>query len=356
MGESSLPRVVRITGNFGGQAPLSEVVRSAISAAFDAGWADPKKLSQASTRSRILESQAKESIATGLGIAVNEIEIVGEEELATFLALSGFLSPERELAIAAIDRGKIRSLSRAHTNHRIIPVDQHGALVAAEIPQGSLLSLQVANGETGILQDLPSLSARAELIVMDATTSGSRVNLETDWDAAIFSSPAWDGPSGIAIMAIRNLQQWRYPLPHIAPIRTPGGYSLPLLLASSVALENFTENSVHLRALNQYLRNSIVAAIPRTFCVGNLKNSLPHLLTFILPETVSEMVVRDLDALGITVESGSACSAIDLAPSHVLAAMNLPTDGAIRIRLRDSHTEGDIDDLVAALVKVCGDF
>jgi cysteine desulfurase len=127
-------------------------------------------------------------------------------------------------------------------------------------------------------------------------------------------------------------------------------------LASSVALENFKENSPHLRSLNQHLRKTIVAAIPGTYCVGDVENSLPHLLTIILPDTISEMVVRDLDALGITVEAGSACSPVDLAPSHVLAAMGLPTEGAIRIRLRDSHSESDIDELVTALVKVCSDL
>lgn len=348
--------MVRVTGNFGGQAPLSGVVLSAIAAAFDAGWADPKKLSQASTRSRILESQAKESIASGLGLAVDEIEVVGEEELAPYLAISGFLSPQKELDIATIDRGKIRALSRTHPNHRIIPVDQQGALIADEISQGSVLSLQVANGETGILQDIQSLSSRAEFVVLDATASGSRINLGDHWDAAVFSSTSWGGPSGIAIMGIRNSAQWRYPLPHIAPIRTPGTYSLPLLLAASVALENFKEDLPHLRVLNQYLRKSIISAIPGTICVGDDHNSLAHLLTIILPDTISEMIVRDLDALGITVEAGSACSPVDLAPSHVLAAMGLPTEGAIRIRLRDNHSESDIDELVAALVKVCSDL
>jgi cysteine desulfurase len=60
--------------------------------------------------------------------------------------------------------------------------------------------------------------------------------------------------------------------------------------------------------------------------------------------------------MGITVEAGSACSPIDLAPSHVLTAMGLPTEGAIRIRFRETHTHDDIDDLVKSLVKVCSDL
>jgi cysteine desulfurase len=348
--------VVRVTGNFSGQAPLSEVVRSAIAAAFDAGWADPKKLSQASTRSRILESQARESIASGLGIAEDEIEIVGEEELATFLAIAGFLAPERELTVGAIDRGKIRALTRTHQNHRIIPVDHKGRLNPESLSRGSVLSLQVANGETGIFQNLETFSESAETVVLDATTSGPRLSLSKGWDAAIFSSSSWGGPAGIGIMAIRNSQRWRYPLPHIAPIRTPGGYSLPLLLAASVALENFSEDRAHLRELNHRFRLAIVEAIPGSICVGELDDCLPHLLTVILPNTISEMVVRDLDAMGITVEAGSACSPIDLAPSHVLAAMGLPTEGAIRIRFRDSHSHDEIDELVQSLVKVRSDL
>lgn len=348
--------MVRVTGNFGGQAPLSEVVRSALSAAFDAGWADPKKLSQASARSRILESHALESLASALDLAVDEIEIVGEEELATFLALSGFLNPDRELAVGSIDRGKIRALTRSHDKHQIIPVDQQGRLIPASISRGSVLSLQVANGETGVCQSLKAISESAEIVVMDATTSGPRVSLGQRWDAAIFSATSWGGPAGIAIMAIRNSQKWQYPLPHIAPIRTPGGYSLPLLLAASVALENYSEDSTHLRDLNKKFRQMIVKLIPGTICVGELDDCLPHLLTVILPNTISEMVVRDLDAMGLTVEAGSACSPIDLAPSHVLAAMGLPTEGAIRIRFRDSHTHEDIDGLVQSLVKVCSDL
>ena len=348
--------MVRVTGNFGGPAPLSEVVRSALSAAFEAGWADPKKLSQAATRSRILESHALESIATGLELAVDEIEIVGEEELATYLAISGFLTPESELAVGSIDRGKVRALTRNHQHHRVIPVDPQGRLIPQSFSRGSVLSLQVANGETGIRQNLETLSASAEIVVMDATTSGPRISLGQRWDAAIFSSQSWGGPAGISVIAIRNAQRWRYPLPHIAPIRTPGGYSLPLLLAASVALENFSEDRAHVREINQRFRLAIVQAIPGTICVGDVNDSLPHLLTVIIPNTISEMVVRDLDAMGITVEAGSACSPIDLTPSHVLAAMGLPTEGAIRIRFRDNHTHDEIDELVKSLVKVCSDL
>jgi cysteine desulfurase len=348
--------VVRVTGNFGGQAPLSEVVRAGLLAAIDAGWADPRKLSQAAAKSRILESHAKESLASSLGLNVDDIEVLGEEELATYLAISGFLSPDTHLRVGAIDRGKIRALAQNRKNHHVHPVDENGLLLLEKISRNSVLSLQVANGETGICQNIESATESADIIVMDATVSGPRVPLGQRWDAAIFSSTSWGGPTGLAIMAIRNSARWRYPLPHIAPIRTPGGYSLPLLLAASVALENFTEDREHLERLNQRIRTHLIDLIPGTICVGDLENSLPHLLTVIIHNANSEMIVRELEAMGITVEAGSACSPVNLTPSHVLAAMGLPTEGAIRIRIRQEHTESDIDELVKALAQVCSNL
>ena len=348
--------MVRVTGNFASEAPLAGIVASAISAAFEAGWADPKKLSQAATRAKILRSQAIESIADRLGTRVDEIEIVGEGELATYLCIAGFLQPDRHLAVGAIDRGKIRAFTRTHHNHTIVPVDSSGALLAENIPAQSLLTLQLANGETGVIQDVENLAGRAELVIVDSTASAPRVSLPSKWDGAIFSSESWGGPTGLAFMAIRSAAQWRYPLPHIAPIRTPGGYSLPLLLGAAVAIENFNENKAKIGELNLYLRKAISQSLPDAKVVGISEKSLPHKVTVLIPGGISEMFIRELEAQSITIDAGSACSPDDLTPSHVLASMGLPTEGSIRLTLRDEHTEAEIEDLVSALVKVRSDL
>jgi len=348
--------VVPVTGNFTSETPLSEIVSTAIAAAFSAGWAEPKKLSQASKRAKILQSQALEALSSGLGVRVDQLEIVGESELATYLCIAGFLTPHQHLSVGAIDRGKIRAFTRTHENHSIIPVDRNGYLDAEKITEDSLLTLQVVNGETGIIQDIQSLKACAKIVVLDATYSGPRVGLGDSWDGAIFTAQTWGGPSGISMMAIANPQQWRYPLPHLAPIRTPGTYSLPLLLGAAVALENFNEDAAKIESLNLYLRTQISALIPSAIVVGQNSRTLANFQTIVIPGTVSEMLVRELEANSISVDAGSACSPADLAPSHVLAAMGLPTEGSLRITLRQEHTESDIDALVRALVEVCRNF
>jgi cysteine desulfurase len=284
------------------------------------------------------------------------MEIVGESELATYLCIAGFLEPSRQLAVGAIDRGKIRAFSRTHEKHSIIPVDSGGFLNSETIPADSLITLQIVNGETGVVQDIEAIKTKAEMVVLDATHSGPRIALGESWDGAIFSPHAWGGPTGLSIFAIANPQQWRYPLPHIAPIRTPGGYSLPLLLGAAVALENFKEDSAKITSLNRYLRSQISESIPAAIIVGENSQSMPNYQTIVIPGTISEMLVRELEASSISVDAGSACSPADLTPSHVLAAMGLPTEGSLRLTLRDAHTEADIDALVKALVEVCRNF
>ena len=208
-----------------------------------------------------------------------------------------------------------------------------------------MLSLQLANGETGVIQDSFETISKNVRIAVDATAAGSRVALPDRWDTALFDAPSWGGPNGLAIMAIRNRSHFSYPLPRIAPISSPGSYSLPLLIASAVALENFTIESPALREhaitkLSKFDGIRIVA--PQS-------PSLPHLLSLVATGVSGENVVRELAAQGIDVDSGSACSAEDLQPSHVLAAMGYETNGHIRLTLHNGTTEADIASLASAL-------
>ena len=70
----------------------------------------------------------------------------------------------------------------------------------------------------------------------------------------------------------------------------------------------------------------------------------------IFPNTNGEEVLRTLAAKGIAVDSGSACTAVNLQPSHVLAAMGLPTDGNIRITIHPDSKDDDVNALISALL------
>jgi cysteine desulfurase len=159
----------------------------------------------------------------------------------------------------------------------------------------------------------------------------------------------------MALVAIGEPAHWKNPLPHISSARrTYGTYSLPLLLASAVALENFHPHDLTIRELNNQIRTAVKAARPDVIIAGELDLAMPHLVSLVFPNANGEEIVRELASKGFSVDSGSACTAMNLQPSHVLAAMGHPTDGNIRITLHAESDQREVSALITALLSVLG--
>lgn len=152
--------------------------------------------------------------------------------------------------------------------------------------------------------------------------------------------------AGLAILAISDEKNFIYPLPHIAPIKSPGSYSLPLLLAAATALDEFSYDRTHFAEL----RNRLIASIEMHPSISEVVvDGLPHLVSLLVEGVAAEQLVRTLSERGFSIDAGSACNPEDLQPSHVIAAMGLPTTGHIRITLHSGMTADDVDQLAKAL-------
>ena len=346
--------MVRVTGNFQSETALNSLAAQAFLAALDSGWADPKKIGQSPSRAANLRTNALESLATNLGLKADQIEISGEVGLGYFLSLGGFLAPQRKLFYGAGDRSGVIATARSHLgDSQIIPLSREGTLdfSAVELTTNSVLSFQLANGETGAINKVPEQLPKDLLIAIDATASGARELLPEKWSSAVFDSRAWEGPAGLAVVAIADSANWKNPLPHISAVRrTYGTFSLPLLIASAVALENFKPGDKNIRQMSAKIRSDISREIPGARIAGDLENSMAHLTSLVIPGCNGEEILRGLSARGLSVDSGSACTAMNLQPSHVLAAMGLPTDGNIRITLHAETTAEEVELLINALV------
>ena len=346
--------MVRVTGNFQSETALNSLAAQAFLAALDSGWADPKKIGQSPGRAANLRTNALESLATNLGLKADQIEISGEVGLGYFLSLGGFLAPQRKLFYGAGDRSGVIATARSHLGEsQIIPFSREGTLdfSAVELTTNSVLSFQLANGETGAINKVPEQLPNDLLIAIDATASGNREPLPEKWSSAVFDSRAWEGPAGLAVVAIADAANWKNPLPHISAVRrTYGTFSLPLLIASAVALENFKPDDKNIRNMSAKIRSEISREIPGSRIAGDLENSMAHLSSLVIPGCNGEEILRGLSARGLSVDSGSACTAMNLQPSHVLAAMGLPTDGNIRITLHAETTAEEVELLINALV------
>lgn len=348
--------MVRVTGNFRRESPLHPKAEAALVAAFDAGWADPRKLSSSSSKAHNMRQAALESIAHQLSLRSDEIEILGEPHLGHFLSIAGLAtSPDTKIFYSATSRSEVIATARSFEPVEL-RVDIRGNIESSPISQNGVLALQIANGETGTIARTEEISRLFPdcLIACDATTTPDASLFPTRWDSAIFDSVSWAGPSGIGILAIRNSKVWKNPLPHIGISRVPQSYSLPLLLSSVVALEAWKSEGtedLRLRDLSKELRMRISTSISDCDIAGDLDSSLANITSLSFLYCHGEELLRELSMRGFDLDSGSACTSDDLAPSHVLAAMGVLTHGNIRVTIHRGTTSEEIHELGTAIIE-----
>ena len=358
--------MVRVTGNFTSQSPLHPAANSLLLDAFGQGWADPAKLGDHSARTAILRNEAIESLASNLNLAPNEIEVIGEPRLGQHLAISGLLTSSRELIHSEVDRRSVFAVGIAHQNTggatQILGINESGQIQcesdhARMSSTQSVLAIQGANIETGIIQDVDRIIDQLDptFIALDYTAAAN-IKMPNRWDSAIFDATSWQGPAGIGILAIRNSNEWKNPLPNLGVRRTPESSSLPLLLASAVALDAWlkeeTTEQVRLAKLNTEIRTALNAADLGITFAGTAANSVSQTIALVADGCVGEDLVRQLNELGFVLDSGSACTAAQMQPSHVLAALKMKSEGNLRITLHHGVSEAEVKDLIAAVTAV----
>ena len=348
--------MVRVTGNFQSESPLHPKAFEVLHAAFDNGWADPAKLSESSAKARALRNNALETIATALDVRVESLAPVSPISLGYFLGIQGLPISSKTLIHGATDRKDVFAIA-AQNRHQVMQSALDGKLIPTpQEAKNSILALQIANAETGVVQECDAIIAAThpEHVFLDATTSGIRAPRSSQFTTALFDSKSWYGPSEIAILVVKEASHWNNPLPHLNAAHPNFEVSLPLLLASAVALENFSSevNAANLEAhkFNSQIRN-FFAAMPDVDIAGNLDSSMPHMLSASFLNCNGEELLRAIQSDGYSVDSGSACTADNLQPSHVLAAMGVLTHGNIRITLHPGVTQSEVDGLISSVAK-----
>jgi cysteine desulfurase len=341
--------VVRITGDFQQERVLHPAATSLLNEFFSKGWPDPAKLNNSSRQASILQEQVRQSFAKALNVRSDEIEFLGEPDLGFQLAIQGLSTPNNKLFYSSIDRQKVFAVANYEKNNgRVVTelqVNNLGQIQESSITANDLLIWQVANGETGNTQPSPKSGA---MVFADCTSSGVDLLPDFDYQTALFDSTSWAGPAGLGILVIKSASKWRNSLPHNDLTRTPGTYSLPLLLASAVALENYLAQADNRAKLKQEIISFITAQITDVD-IASAANGLGKFLSISIKGVEADRLLLDLEEAGFAVDSGSACKSADMQPSHVLAAMGRPIAGNIRLTIHKEITEQIVKEFCIAL-------
>jgi cysteine desulfurase len=350
--------VALITTSFQAEAPLHPAASSRIQEVFSQGWADPTKLHDSSRHLALLLNEAKTTFASAFGVQQSEIYFLGEPPLAFHLGISGLLENSSTLYFSGTDRQPVFAIVDGRTNVGLasteIPVSTVGGI---EIPDGAINDLlihQPINPETGIIRHSPE-TFKGKVFV-DNSAYGLSRPLPSNWSAAMWQSRAWQGPSGLAILAIREKELWRNPLPHNDPSRVPQAFSIPLAIISALALEGFTQDAQEVEGnllhYKKMIINFLETEIGDVVVPGKEGDATPYLISASFAGVDSERILSLMSQRGIAIDAGSACLSGNMKPSHVLAAMGLPTTGNIRITLHPQVEESSIDELLRNLKEV----
>jgi cysteine desulfurase len=256
-----------------------------------------------------------------------------------------------------------------------LPVDRLGRVSPEDVrraitPKTVLVSVMLANNEVGTINPIGEIGRVCQdagvPLHTDAVQAVGKipVNVETlGVDFLSLSGHKFHGPRGVGALWIRGGSP-------LLPILQGGSHERGLRpgtenvagahgmgVAADLAVERLEEEASRLRVLRDRLWSGIREALPGTRSHGDRENGLPNTLSVSLPGWEAEELVLALDREGIEVGTGSACTTGQTTPSHVLLAMGVPPREArssIRFSLGRGNTEKDIDDALAALIRLCG--
>ena len=254
-----------------------------------------------------------------------------------------------------------------------LPVDQTGMIDPDDVrralrPDTIAISIMHANSEVGTIQPVRAIGALAREagvpFHVDAVQTFGKIDVDVDAlgiDALSFSSHKIYGPKGIAGLYIRRgtkMVSIQHGGEHERR-RRAGTENVPGIVGLGKAVEirgrDMRAEAERVTALRDRLWEGIRTRVPEVRLNGHPTERLPGTANIAYRNVESESIVLGLDLKGIAVSAGSACTAGNVEPSHVLVAMGVPLDwamGAVRSSLGRSTTAEDVEYVAASVAEV----
>jgi cysteine desulfurase len=354
-------------------APLREEAQAAMAAAL-ALTGNPSSVHAEGRAARKVVEQARQDVATLVNAHAGNVVFTSSGTEANMLALSPAIEtanekqPRDRLLISAVEHVSVQAGGRfARSSIADLPVDGDGLVdleaLAKAVAQSSrpLVSLMLANNETGVIQPVSAAAAIVHaaggLLHVDAVQAVGRVECDISVlgaDLLTLSAHKIGGPKGAGALIRRSDDI------HFAePLVRGGGQERGLRsgtenvigiagfgAAAAAARRNRAAEAAHMLALRDLLEAGLQAISPQAVIFGRGVERLPNTVLFAADGMKAETAVIAFDLEGIAVSSGAACSSGKVQPSHVLAAMGVPaslTRGAVRVSFGWTTSARDIE-------------
>jgi cysteine desulfurase len=336
-------------------SPLRPVAREAMRAAMDVEG-NASSVHREGRRARKLLDDSRETIAGALGVIAPMIVFTSGGSEANNLAIKH--APVERLLVSAIEHPAVIEAAKASgkpltfipvTAEGVVDLEALGNLLAG--PK-ALVSVMLANNETGVIQPLREIVALAQvhgaLVHTDAVQAFGKMPVNFGLlgvDLMTIAAHKIGGPTAIGALVVRD------GLP-LEPLIHGGGQELRRRAGTEnlVGIAGFAAVAKEPHLDVKSLRDQLEQAFESDVIFGQGAPRLSNTTNFAHPGMSAETLLMSFDLEGIAVSSGSACSSGKVAKSHVLGAMGVAPElamAAIRVSLGWNTTRENIEHFIA---------
>ncbi|MES2014039.1 MAG: cysteine desulfurase family protein [Pseudomonadota bacterium] len=317
---------------------------------------------------------ARGQVADACGAYASQVVFTASGTEANNFAVKGIAAakPNKQILTSAIEHPCVTrpalALQQQGWLAQKIAVDANGQIDIAALrnlltaPTG-LVSVMLANNETGVIQDLATITEIAHtagaFVHTDAVQALGKINVnfsDLNVNAMTISSHKISGPQGAAALILDKRVD-------IQPLLHGGGQEKGLrsgtenvaaIVGFGAACTLAAANTSRFASHTQKLRDQLEAGLKQlnVTIFGEKVARIPNTCFFAVDGIEGETLVMALDRKGYAVASGSACSSDSTEPSHVLLAMGVPADlarGAIRVSFGVANTSEQVNDFLVIL-------
>lgn len=360
--------------------PAPEVIE-AVSRASREVFGNASSIHAFGQRAKAALDEARTEVARLIGAEPGDIVFTSSGTEADNLALRGVMGAAKSsrpgLVVGSTEHEAVlntaKALARQGCRVTLLPVDREGRLevdgLAAHVAHdAALVSVMLANNETGVAQPVESLvpvaHERGALFHTDAVQAAGKLPIDVSAlgvDLLSLAAHKFGGPKGVGALWIRRGT-------HLSAVitggrqernRRAGTESVPAIVgfgvAARLARTRLAAEGTRLAALRDRLEAGILACVPGTVVNGAGAPRVPNTANVAFEHVEAESLLIALDLEGIAVSTGSACSSGTLEPSHVLRAMGLShgrVQSSVRFSLGSTTTAAEIERVLEVLPTV----
>ena len=354
-------------------------VRLAMAEAQEKCWGNPSAQHGPGQEARVALDAVRGKVARLAGVTPMDVIFTsGGTEAVNQVLLGGrALAEPRHLIVSAIEHSCVLDtatlLEQVGWQVTRLPVDGRGLVDPADLrralqPDTALISVMLANNDTGVLQPVRALAAIAREAAVplhtDIVQAAGRIALdaaELGADFLTLSGHKFHGPKGTGAVICASRRR-PAALLHGGPQEyglRAGTENVPALtgmgLAAELAWQSLDSATRRMRRLRNRLEEGLTGQLADVVVHGAGVERLPNTLYLAFKGVRAQALAARLDLDGIAVSTSSACSTGSDAPPHVLLAMGVPPSlalASIRFSLGRDNTSDEVERTIETVTRL----